>query len=531
MLSGITPKCWILALVVRDDGERILLGDGAFEFQDKQQHFIANTYVNDTVEVQGNDGVLLAGQVRRGVAQPFDGYIADSTVGGSKTEEYRRQFISFFRKNHFYTVIYVLPDGAAVKRQKGFIIDAPSVEELYQISPKYHVSLNFEDVNYYAYSENSAGEEIYGNSASVPMIGAASGGLVWDENGVVWESSGTKERIEELLGDIQQTGTPSPDSSQVVKISTGLQTLTIGGVDFNVNLDDIELGDISGYQDRIYKDGSKWYVRKIIKKIRLTSSQGWTINNQITGATRYVAGISDVVLESAAPNTKLVYSNYFIGSRANDVINANVDANRICVVSNHRIVVKTIDSDLLALSDFKNWLDENQVFAYYVLESPELTEIADTNLTAQLETLFSQVLEEGTQVTVDGDLAVEVETATVDSSGGAVWEGNGGGGVSELSVDGIDNAYPMVTITGPANSPTIENISTNTSVHYSGNIPEGQELKIDSNTQTAKLNGTSVISNLSGDWLYLSPGQNRISYSTSNSDAPDAVIEWSEVVG
>ena len=65
-LADITTKCYILTLFIRDDGERFLLGSGAYEFKQNQLHFITNTVQSDLVEVQGNDGVLLAGQVRRG---------------------------------------------------------------------------------------------------------------------------------------------------------------------------------------------------------------------------------------------------------------------------------------------------------------------------------------------------------------------------------------------------------------------------------------------------------------------------------
>ena len=60
-LADITTKCYILALIIRDDGERLLLGDGAYEFKDSQQHFQPNTYANDVVELQGTDGQMLAG--------------------------------------------------------------------------------------------------------------------------------------------------------------------------------------------------------------------------------------------------------------------------------------------------------------------------------------------------------------------------------------------------------------------------------------------------------------------------------------
>lgn len=190
-ISGVETKCYILSLFIRDDGERFVLGSGYYEFKDVQLHFQANTIANDVVEVQGNDGYLLAGQVRRPGTQVFDGYVADGTVSKVETEERRRDFFQFFRKNHFYKVVYVFPDGTAVQRKRGFLVDDPTVQELYQQYPEYHVALNFEDVNYYSYAENDDGEEIYAKEATIHIsAGATSGGLVWDEVGAEWDSIG-----------------------------------------------------------------------------------------------------------------------------------------------------------------------------------------------------------------------------------------------------------------------------------------------------------------------------------------------------
>ena len=188
-IKGVTPKCYILSLFVRDDGERFVLGSGYYEFKDKQMHFKANTVANDVIEVQGNDGYLLAGQVRRPGAQEFDGFVGDGTVSKAEVEQKRRAFLAFFRKNHFYKVVYVFSDGTAIQRKRGFLVDDPTVKELYQIYPEYHVALNFEDVNYYSYAENDDGEEIYSKIAQIQLTqSVATGGLIWDSYGVVWDA-------------------------------------------------------------------------------------------------------------------------------------------------------------------------------------------------------------------------------------------------------------------------------------------------------------------------------------------------------
>lgn len=294
---------WILALFIRDDEERLLLGSGAYEFKNSQQHFAANDYANDVVEIQGNDGQLLAGQVRRSTTQVFDGFVGDPTTGKSDVENYRRQFFAFFQKNHLFTVVYVMCNGSAIQRRRGYIVDAPEIKELYQYQPEYHVALNFEDVNYYTYSENEEGEEIFSNYATVGTSAGDTGGLVWDEYGVTWDEYG------------------------------------------------------------------------------------------------------------------------------------------------------------------------------------------------------------------------------------AIWEEGGGSDITTVTNNSIANVAPTITITGLAENPSFTNLTTNQTLDYSGNVTETQTLVIDVSKKTAKLNGANVTWRISGEWPTLAPGNNRLTYTTGNSTAPDATIEWQEVVG
>lgn len=302
-LNDILTQPYILALFKRDDGERFLLGSGAYDFKESQLHFVANTFSNDVVEMQGSDGALLAGQVRRASTQPFDGYIGDGTTTKIKIEQLRVNFLKYFQKNHHYTVIYIFSDGTAIQRRRGYIVDAPEVKELWQMYPEYHIGLNFEDVNYYKYAENSDGSEKFSNVAKISSSTATTGGLIWDEYGIVWNG---------------------------------------------------------------------------------------------------------------------------IGAR---------------------------------------------------------------------------------------------------------WEDGGEGGQGLINVDSIVNVHPIITIVGPAYNPTITNISTGQVITFNGNIIEGQTLIINVGQKIVKLNGTSVISDISGDWLYLRPGMNRIAYSIDNAEVNYATIEWQEIVG
>lgn len=937
-ISGVTSKCYILTLFERDDGARLLLGSGAYEFKDGQQHFEANDMVNDTVDVQGTDGILLAGQVRRASTQSFDGYIGDGTTTKAKVEEYRRDFIEFFAKNHFYKAVYVFSDGSAIMRQRGFIVDAPEVKELYQIHPEYHVALNFEDVNYYEYDEDAEGEEIYSQTLRIARVDAEQGGLVWDEYGAVMLPMGTSTATVsgsnftiddalplppddvQLLGETEQasysgknlcdlsnfqsatnlglttswnnsspsitingtttgsgnfypatstgitlpagsyrlslqlvggsftlnsrngglyvstggsspvasalfstisvsdihrasstftlsesaeirlylyingsgavfnntsfelqieTGTtstsyepyvggipsPNPDYPQAIETVTGLQTvsftgknlfnqgdvqwvrnnnsnykstddtnttrirtqdlirlvggrtytisgfpdgITLGRVkfytdpsatneyslvesstftvpanatyvifqfngtnftsetktlmansdiqleygstatsyepytvrtvevnlgknlfdknnaniligyfdvngvvqsggnssidtdyhpiesgnpytisgniienicfydsdktflkrvasintdpvtftenasyfrfqiktaNFNVNaiqlergsvatsyspyFDPIELCKIGDYQDRIYEDGGKWYLEKKVGNVTLDGTESWSTNTA-AGRQYYIA------FTSAEP-TYIAggYATHFqIGSTGRNVININSSATLLVVVQPY-YNGSIIDS----IADWKTWLKAHLPMFYYALATPTTTEITNEQVLAGLNQLSGGSLYAGENNIV---VASEDEPATLqmtyqipggEDPGGFEWEEGGGGGIVSVMVDSIDNVYPLITITGPATDPAIENLTTGTSMTYTGTVGVGQELVIDTMAQTAKLNGTNVLSNLYGDFIYLAPGYNRIAFTTANSDAPASLAQFNEVVG
>lgn len=820
-IQGVETKCYILALFVRDDDERFLLGSGHYEFKDSQKQFSANTIQNDVVEVQGNDGFLLAGQVRRPGTQSFDGYIGDGTTEKTEVEEYRRKFFSFFRKNHFYRVIYVFPDGSAIQRKRGFLVDDPTVEELYQQYPEYHVALNFEDVNYYTYSENEQGEEIYAEEAQIDLSSmVATGGLVWDEYGAVnqgyawggettvsgteftvqndlslpapvtdtrhngdtyqqtysgknlapsWNSGYTISRnggdgstysvdgnsvtvntqrrgwgiylartqaaninlcpylfqdgyvvsvtlsattsgqlrmgsegvtinvdvgtepvrvsfqtyadrniifyqqsegtLEYTIRDIQcelgstatnyepyvgGTASPNPDYPQDIHVVTGEQTVSVTGknlfnkngtltngylrnngtisgtawritdyiairpsteyttsgmtsgvgvnparcyydkdknfisgvahgstVDtyftntspanayymrdslqtadldtiqieegsatayqlyqsqtYTVDLGTTELCKIGDYQDYLSKSGDDWYLHKEIGKQTIDGTSTWTVQNntktnyvyyQTTSPTFIPTGVNDV---APALSTQLIAMS---GSVAN---NSDTSAGFAFNTSGYlRANLPRVDFPNAAA--VKSHFTANPMDVYYALETPTDTKITDTTLSSQLDALGSaklmvgenNVLVSATDTNLPAELQIKYYSTVSFDGAGFVWDEGGSGGPTTVQIDSITNVYPIWKVKGPAVNPELSVITTNTTLKYEGSVGANQTLVIDMMNKTAKINGTSVIGNVTGDWVNFTPGINRVVYITDNADTPPSLIEWQEVVG
>lgn len=841
-IKGVDTKCYILALFVRDDGERFLLGSGHYEFKDTQMHFAANAIQNDIVEVQGNDGFLLAGQVRRPGTQSFDGYVGDGTMSKEETESYRRQFFSFFRKNFFYKVIYVFSDGTAIQRKSGFLVDDPTVEELYQMYPEYHVALNFEDVNYYSYSEDEEGQEQYAKEATIDTSSMrATGGLVWDNLGVVWEdtqwggeqtASGTEITIQNemsvmsivddirLDGDTDQqtysgknlfnintvptwiggdttysvsgntfhvegkwfigirmnveqstdyyvsatrknlssasasgnisiyelnqstsirtlgkengtfnsgnrtgvfivfycgSGTegnyadfeniqiekgtsqtsyepyvggipsPNPDYPQDVQVVTGEQTVEVHGKNlfdkvaevatspnyslnpngtittnasnaqtgrrymtltmspgtytlsfrpyfsgvqkpairftirnmdtstdyvvkninnpengavqvnsftventtsvgfciipqarledgqtfyfydtqleqgsatayepyqsqsYTINLGSIELCKIGNYRDNIFNndpnedwynpdlEDNAWYMHKAVRHLQLPisgmnnsdSNPGWinqtqlkadlgtTSGGQIYTDTTMVTNIAGLVTSESRSVTK-----NFNGNNALLLLPTDYYGN-----DHTQTYWKTNYADLVV--DF-----------YYGINGTIIdTQITDATLVGQLNALSAMKLfisENNLTIQATGTnlpAPLSFKYYTTVSMTGAEWEEGGSGGATVVEVDSITNTYPIWRVKGPAVDPQLSVINTNTTIRYTGTVTSTQTLEIDMFNKTAKLNGVSVIGNVSGDWVSLAPGTNRVIYTAENADAQPSTIEWQEVVG
>lgn len=629
-LNEIEAQGFILALFIRDDGERFLLGTGAYQFLDSQLHFTANSFANDVVEVQGNDGVFFAGQVRRANTQAFDGYIGDADTPREDIENYRRQFIAFFRKNYYYTVVYVFNNGSAIKRQKGFIVDAPEVKELYQIYPQYHIALNFEDVNYYQYNENDEGIEQFGKSAIITLAeDSNTGGLIWQqgsaepiiygnteqnqysgknlfgttlEQGGLSSSNGsefdaaarirtdgyinvnenttysystgtsglqvcvfyyqsdgtylnfsdwqnlpasittisnagkikisyrkssqediTPSEISNVQVELGPTATsyepyvggvpaPSPDYPQPITNVTGDQTID-GHL---IQLGSIELCKIGTYQDYIYKDSNDdWYVHKAIGKYVFdgSSDEAWVSTTSTLPYRIKITGAGQI--SSSSDVTPDVISDCFIPWAWNLANNApkyimSAPEN----ASTFTIAFK--NTDIENLDDWKTWLVTNNVTLYYPLDTSTDTKITDNTLIGQLNDWASSLTTTG---------GVEWDNI------GAVWEIGGSGGPVNVTIDSIDNVYPIWEVTGPATNPEIEIIESNTSIKYTGSIGADEKLVVDMLNKTALVNGVSMIGNISGVWCYLKPGNNKVTYTTDNAGAMPSKLLWQEVVG
>lgn len=492
-LDDITTKCYILALVIRDDGERLLLGDGYFEFKDALQHFQPNTYVNDVVELQGTDGQLLAGQVRRTATQSFDGYIGDAITSKQMIEQKRKDFIMFFRKKHFYKVVYIFPDGTAIQRKRGYIVDAPSVPEIWQKFPEYHIGLNFEDPNYYEYAENNLGDEIFAHIVSLYMTLNIGAGLVWDEDGAVSDTWG-------YIWDGVQVGPQIPPEYTRVEYIYATNSNTYITTNLTPSISSI-------LEARVYSvNQSEQFVVSTatyrIAKFTANRKVGATV-----GSTNYTSTQDgSVPVTVKIDHGKVYIDNALIGDGSGASLGAlaPLEINRGKYGTSYyygygRLYYVRISVDGVN-DDFIGYPVRDQDNTYGLFNTVD-------------QTFYPS---QGTNKFRGGpdspDIPVPISGPTI------------------VTVDGVDSALPTWQVDGPATNPTITNLTTGKSMTWVGTVPAYQKLVVDMAEMTATLEGANVFEYLSGEWIELVAGNNTISYSATGTVDPSK-LSWNGVEG
>lgn len=89
--------------------------------------------------------------------------------------------------------------------------------------------------------------------------------------------------------------------------------------------------------------------------------------------------------------------------------------------------------------------------------------------------------------------------------------------------------FPVITITGSGENPTITNVTTNQSLTINVTLVEGDELIIDCENGTVTLNGDDALAYLSSSsqFLQLASGDNTIQVTDDSEDSLDIDVEFS----
>lgn len=190
---------------------------------------------------------------------------------------------------------------------------------------------------------------------------------------------------------------PNPEYPQDVNVVTGTQTLTItNGTDvqtYPITLGSVELCKIGTYQDYIYKSGDEWYVHKENSKATFTGSETWYQAN--TNAYYYVS-VPDSLLLPSSGSTPPVYCYYYLPANRNDLWGRRVDYG-VGLYDGVKGYITIRNKDCADITAFTTWLTSHNTTVYYALATPTDTEITDTTLLSNLNTLLTDgYLKKGT---------------------------------------------------------------------------------------------------------------------------------------
>ena len=164
---------------------------------------------------------------------------------------------------------------------------------------------------------------------------------------------------------------------QVEKNTTATAYEPYQSQSYELDLGNLELCKIGDYQDYIYKDNNKWYIKRQVGKLALNGSEDWSTRSSGVGQL-YELNVSSYGFYNTESQT-LGFSNQYVAN-----INLNVD-NTFRVLSGATLGVH--NDTIGSLTNFKNGLSTNNLIVYFPLKTPEDEEITDNTLIGQLNAL------------------------------------------------------------------------------------------------------------------------------------------------
>ena len=190
---------------------------------------------------------------------------------------------------------------------------------------------------------------------------------------------------------------PSPSYPQQIQTVTGVQTVSINGTNYPINLGSIELCKIGTYQDYVWKDGEDWKVHKATVSAIIDGSESWSTSGTNTF---YVANIYSKIGNSIqSDSTGEMYASHFTIvdiTSSNTLVGASLRADAAHNVSNLRIRLQDMSG---GVAGFRQMLSAKKPSVYARRLTPTDTTITDQTLIAQLEAVLQAKLQASNTIT------------------------------------------------------------------------------------------------------------------------------------
>ena len=184
------------------------------------------------------------------------------------------------------------------------------------------------------------------------------------------------------------------NSIQIEEGTTKTSYEEYSGYTKTISLGNIELCKIGDYQDRIYKQGNKWYLEKNVGKIVLNGSESWSRNSENKGYT--------------LPFTNNRNTSEYVGLCNNFEVQSNAYTWTnlyYCGWNTSNVFWVREDNEIAStLEEWKQWLSSHNTIVYYILNAPVITEITDTSLISQLEAIYDIILNTNNTIITNGTI-------------------------------------------------------------------------------------------------------------------------------
>lgn len=173
---------------IRDDGQTLVF-DGVEIYLAETNILLARPDPETTaVNYTEADGGEMVRQKNSLFEQTVNGIIVP------KTSDYWAlvsKLTGFFQINHTYKIIYVRKDGSMFSASNAWISAGlqvvPVPDESYS---GWSLTFMLGDQYWRQYAENGAGEEVFSNTVTLPLISSSQGGEYWDSVGEKWDAVG-----------------------------------------------------------------------------------------------------------------------------------------------------------------------------------------------------------------------------------------------------------------------------------------------------------------------------------------------------
>lgn len=217
----------------------------------------------------------------------------------------------------------------------------------------------------------------------------------------------------------QGTGTfvAGPVIPGEIIVVTGQQNIEIANSDstlsqlYSLSLGSLELCKIGAFQDYIYKN-NQWYKKAYIGKVVLNGSEELIKNNSDSSNYLYTLEMDDMQLSDYLLSNKLFYKSLASINSGNSIDAVGISNSDISATTLYMNVGFYLQEN--TVSALKNWLSNNNLIVYYVLEEPVDILITDNTLITQLNALEkAQSYDEQTDITVFGDLPAIVSASAL----------------------------------------------------------------------------------------------------------------------